>query len=163
MPTKIGIGPLKRASKNLQIKKKRERNTDSESITAKLIENSLKSEKKNVPEQLNEIEGQLSIDVIISEEEIIIIAPIAGVESKNIQISLLGERLIIYGTRNYPLEAKGENFITQECFFGNFSREIVLPEKVDRSKIKATFKNGILKINIARTDREKTHMIKINS
>ena len=54
-----------------------------------------------------------------------------------------------------------EDYFTQECFWGDFSRSIVLPAAVDTTKISASFKDAVLKITIPRTERSKTKVVRI--
>ena len=109
-------------------------------------------------------EGQLSIDVYQNESEIILIAPIAGTSLKEINVSITDEVLTISGTRKFPLKnVDHENVLTQECYWGDFSRSIVLPTNIDKKSIKASFVNSILEIRIAKTEEETTKVIPINS
>jgi len=73
--------------------------------------------------------------------------------------------LIIQGKRNHELTINEDNYLIQECFWGKFSRSIVLPDYVDTNKINAAFKNGILKITLHKTAGENkgTKLIKIKA
>lgn len=108
-------------------------------------------------------EGQLAVDIYQTDKEIVIMAPIAGVKSDDIDISITNEVLTIKGTRNIEKEIEEENYFTKECFWGNFSRAIILPESAELGKINASFDNGILEIRIPRTEREKTKVIRIKT
>lgn len=111
-----------------------------------------------------EEEGQLSLDIYQSKEEIIIMAPIAGISPKDIKISITDDVLMIKGKRDFPLDNSIiEETFTKECFWGNFSRSIVLPENIDSSKIAANFDNAILTIRIPKIERVKTKIIHIKS
>ena len=56
---------------------------------------------------------------------------------------------------------KNEDFYIEECFWGNFSRSIVLPAAVDTNNVDASFKNNVLRIRIPKTERVRTRIIKI--
>jgi HSP20 family protein len=108
--------------------------------------------------------GQLSLDVYETGKELIIVAPIAGVKMDDINLSLTEDVLTISGKRNLENNVSEDDYLIQECFWGEFSRSIVLPDNADGTKIQASFKDGVLKIAIPRNaDNNKTKVIKIKS
>lgn len=109
--------------------------------------------------------GQLSLDVYDSPTELIIIAPIAGVKLEDINLSITEDVLTVSGKRNLEFSAPNDDYLIQECFWGEFSRSIVLPDHVDSGRISASFKDGILRISIPKTPGgdSKTKLIKIQS
>jgi HSP20 family protein len=106
--------------------------------------------------------GQLSLDIFQTKSEIIILAPIAGTPAKDITITVTDDTLAIKGTREIPYDVDEKDYLTKECFWGNFSRSIVLPKNVNTKEISATSKNNILEIRIPKTSEEKTKVVKIN-
>lgn len=118
---------------------------------------------KNSDPSPHQMEGQLSVDVYQTDEEIILITPIAGTSSDQISISVTEDILTIKGRREMNLKEKirKENFYIQECFWGNFSRSVVLPAAVDTNRVEAHFKNNVLTIRIPKTELVKTRMIRI--
>jgi HSP20 family protein len=111
-------------------------------------------------EEWFEPEGQLAIDVYQTEDELIIQSAIAGVKSENLDISLEKDIITIKGSREKPFEEKGDYF-TQECYWGPFSREIILPVEVDPSRVSAELKEGILTIRIPKIVRERKKKISV--
>jgi HSP20 family protein len=107
--------------------------------------------------------GQLSVDIYHTDNEIVILAPIAGVEESGIDISLTEDVLVIKGERPKKEEISEENYYTKECFWGNFSRAIVLPNEADTRNISANFKNNVLEIRIPKNQEKQTKIIKIKS
>ncbi len=109
-------------------------------------------------------EGQLSLDVYETAKELIIVAPIAGVKLEDINITITEDVLTIKGHRESEQTAQDDDFIIQECFWGDFSRSIVLPDNVDTSKINASFKNGVLTVSMPKVPGGiKTKLIKIKA
>ncbi len=108
-----------------------------------------------------EPEGQLALDVYQTPTEIVIVAPIAGVKLTDITITLTEDVLTIKGKRYLEFDIPEQDYLTQECFWGDFSRSILLPASVDSTKISASFKDAVLKISIPRTERTKTKLIRI--
>lgn len=107
--------------------------------------------------------GQLALDIYHTDKEIVILAPIAGVEKDDIAIAITEDVLVIKGEREKKEEVPEENFYTKECFWGNFARSIVLPLEADSKKITATFEKNVLEIRIPKTEKEYTKVIKIKA
>lgn len=116
----------------------------------------------STPEEEN-VEGQLALDVYQTPNEIVIVAPIAGVKMNDISVTVTEDVLTIKGKRYLEFNIPDEDYLTQECFWGDFSRSIVLPSSADTSKINASMKDAVLKVSIPRTERTKTRLIRIKS
>jgi len=95
--------------------------------------------------------GQLAVDVYQTDTDFCIQAPIAGMNQENLDIAIEDEMLVIKGEREEPNQDKEKKYFSQECYWGPFSREVVLPEDIDPEKIKASLKSGILLITIPKT------------
>ena len=109
-----------------------------------------------------ETEGQLSIDVYQDEHNVYVLAPIAGVKTGDVDISITDEVLTIHGERKPGHETGPEKHFTQECYWGPFSRSYVLPIAVNSEDAKAILKDGLLRIEIPKDSKVKTKVIKVN-
>jgi HSP20 family protein len=105
--------------------------------------------------------GELAIDVYEVEGHIVIQAPISGVKKENIEIVTEKDIVIIKGKRNRPQKKEIKEFYTKECFYGDFRREVILPEETDPSRIEANMEEGVLTIEIPKIEREKKRKIDI--
>ena len=114
--------------------------------------------KEKWPGLGGEPEGQLAIDVYQTENDLVIQSAIAGVKPDTLDISMEKDMINIKGSRQKPFEENGDYF-SQECFWGPFSREIILPADVDPNRAEATMKDGILTIRIPKILREKKRKI----
>jgi len=108
-------------------------------------------------------EGELAIDAYETEKEFIIESTIAGITAKDLDISIEDDMLIIKGKREKPERKGKKNYFQQECFWGPFSKKIILPETVKITQAKATVKNGILSLNIPKTKKRGTKKIAIEN
>ena len=106
-------------------------------------------------------EGQLTIDVYQTDSDIIIKSTIAGVKPENLDVSISNDMITIKGTRVQEENIPEENYYYQECYWGSFSRSLVLPTDVLDDKIDATLKNGILTIKLPKADITKTKKITV--
>jgi len=101
-----------------------------------------------------EPEGQLAVDVYQTDGYVVVQAAIAGVKPEEIDITIEKDMVIIKGERNRVAEEKKENYFYQECYWGKFSREIILPVEIDAGHAEASMKNGILTIKIPKIERQ---------
>jgi len=106
-------------------------------------------------------EGILSLDIYKTENEFVILSPVAGASKENIEIIIQGDVLIIKGQRKPPEEINEEAYLRKECYWGPFSRTVVLPKNVDKNGIRAVYENGILMIRIPKLKDEGVAKIQI--
>lgn len=108
-----------------------------------------------------ESEGELTVDVYQTDTDIVIQSAIAGVKGENLDITIENDLVIIRGTREKNIEVEEKNYFHQECYWGSFSRKIILPVEVDPSRAQASMKDGILTIKIPKIEREKKRKIMV--
>ncbi|MFO7983508.1 MAG: Hsp20/alpha crystallin family protein, partial [Desulfuromonadales bacterium] len=92
-----------------------------------------------------------SVDVSETDNEIHVSAELPGMEEKDIDVSLSGNHLIIRGEKKTEKEKKDKQFYRKESSYGSFHRSIPLPTEVEEDKIEATFKKGVLKIDLPKS------------
>jgi len=110
--------------------------------------------------------GQLPIDILENEREILILTPIAGVDLDKTEIIITNDVLTIRGERQTDLslfDFKKRDYYVQECFWGRFSRSVILPANVDSSRIEATQKEFVLYIRIPKKSAIQLRIVKIKS
>ena len=101
-------------------------------------------------------EGQLSVDVYQTKDKIIVKSTIAGVKPEDLEIYIHHDLLTIRGKREQEKEEKDADYFYKECYWGGFSRSIILPVDVQVDKVDAVFKNGILTITMPKAAKSKT-------
>ena len=123
------------------------------------------SPQKNMPEanilSNDGSEGQLTIDVYQTDNDIVIKSTIAGVKPEDLDVSINNDMITIRGERKKEEDVPEENYYYQECYWGNFSRSVILPVDVLPEKIEASMKNGILTIRLPKSDTTKTKKIQV--
>lgn len=110
-----------------------------------------------------EDEGQLTIDVYQTADDIILESPIAGVRSDDLDIAITSESVTIKGKREKDRRIKEEDYFYQECYWGRFARSIILPQEVDAEKSEAQIKNGVLTIKLPKLNRQRSKKLKVQS
>jgi len=98
-------------------------------------------------------EGQLTVDVYQTDDEIIIKSTIAGVTADDIDISITSDMVTIKGSRKSDEKVRTADYYYQELYWGSFSRSIILPEEIDADNAKATMKNGILTLRLPKLSK----------
>lgn len=106
-------------------------------------------------------DGQLAVDVYQTDKDIIIKSTIAGVRVEDIDISLHNDMLTIKGKRHKDDEVAAQDYFYQECYWGGFSRSIILPVEVKEEEITATLRNGILTIILPKAAKTKLKTVKV--
>jgi len=104
-----------------------------------------------------------SVDISETDDEIIVTAELPGVKKEDIKISLQDNVLTIRGEKKQEKEHKDENYHRIERAYGSFQRSFTLPTPVNTDKIKASFKDGVLKIQLPKTEEAKMKEIPIST
>jgi HSP20 family protein len=107
------------------------------------------------------LDGQLLLDVYETPHNVFVKAIVAGVKSEDLDITLHNDLLTIKGKIEMNESEKDTDYILQECYFGSFSRSLILPAEVDEKKIKADLENGILTVTLEKIKDKKETKIKI--
>lgn len=105
-------------------------------------------------------EGQLAIDVYHTPTKLIINSTIAGAKPEDIDISLNNDMLTVRGKREVPSNVGAESYLHRECYWGSFSRSIILPFEIDQKNIKAALENGVLTITLTKAKKEVSIKVK---
>lgn len=101
-----------------------------------------------------EEEGQLSVDVYQDRDNVIIKSTIAGVEPEDVDVSIDNDMVTIRGRRQKDTTIDENNYFYQECYWGSFSRSIILPVEVKSDEVDATIRNGILTVILPKAKKK---------
>jgi HSP20 family protein len=102
-----------------------------------------------------------SLDLSETKNDLIVRAEVPGIDPKGIDISLSNDVLTIKGEKKQEKEEAEENYHFIERSYGAFSRSIRLPREVQSDKINASYKNGLLKVTLPKSEEAKKKEIKI--
>ncbi len=102
------------------------------------------------------------VDMFENDDKILIKAELPGVDKKDISVDVKDRVLTLSGERNYDHEVKEENYYRRERAYGKFKRAFNLPAEVDPDKIKADFKDGVLKIELPKPEAQKPKRITVH-
>ncbi len=111
--------------------------------------------------QDDDSEGQLTIDVFQTEDDIYVKSTIAGVKAEDLDVNINNDMVTIRGERTQDEVVDPENYYYQECYWGPFSRSVILPVEVLSDKTEASLKNGILTLRLPKADTTKIKKIQV--
>lgn len=109
-----------------------------------------------------DIPGQLAVDVYETADKLIIKARTAGIERKDLDVSISDNILTISGVLSGGEDDKATQWHIQECYWGEFSRTIALPVQVKEDGVEAVLKDGVLTISFEKEKTESPKRILIN-
>ena len=110
----------------------------------------------------DDLPGQLAVDVYETAEKLIIKARTAGIERKDLDVSINDNILTISGVLNSGEDDKATQWHIQECYWGEFSRTIALPVQVKETGVEAILKDGVLTISFEKEKVAAPTRIQIN-
>ncbi len=108
-------------------------------------------------------EGELSLDVYQTPDEIIVRAMIPGVRKDDMDIAISRDTITIRGSRKEEKNISEEDYVVRELYWGTFSRAVRLPHEVDIEHAEATENQGLLTIKLPRVDKDKQAKLRIKS
>lgn len=124
-----------------------------------------KKEKKDVDEVERTRSGRCFIpptDIIEKQDKITVLADMPGVEQKTIDITLENNVLTIQGCVK---DERPEDYtmVHSEYQVGDYYRSFTLSDTIDQENIKATYKNGVLQLDLPKAEKAKSRKIEIQS
>ena len=102
------------------------------------------------------------VDIYDNDDTIVIKAELPGVDKKDIKVDVNGRILTLKGERSTDNEVKEDDYYRRERSFGKFERSFTLSADVDPDKIKADFKDGVLKLSIPKPEAHKPKQISVH-
>ncbi len=130
-------------------------------------ENKIKiEEQKNSPLPKNwieeeEEEGELLVDVYQEGNNVVIRSTVSGVKPEDIDIDINNDMITIRGKRKEASSIEEGDFFYKECYWGSFSRSIILPCEVSANKVKATLRDGVLTVVLPKNQKDKSFKISV--
>ena len=107
-------------------------------------------------------DGQLAVDVYQTPTEIIIKSPIAGVAPEDLEIAVNGDVVTIRGRRRQEQTEADREYLFQECYWGGFSRSVILPVDVQADRVTAQLRNGILTVTLPKAQSTAVRVVPVS-
>ncbi len=119
-------------------------------------------EEKDWIEEENE-EGQLTIDVHQTNDDIVVQTMVAGVKPEDLDVTITRDMVTIKGKREKINTVSEEDYFYKELYWGSFSRTVLLPQEVDPEEAEASERNGLLTLRLPKIDKDKKRNIKVKA
>ena len=103
-----------------------------------------------------------AVDIIEKNEDIYLIADMPGVDNKSVEVTLEKDTLTIFG-RVEPEDHNGLRLTESEYGVGDFRRTFSLSDEIDRERIQASVKNGVLRLKLPKAEAVKTRNIPVKA
>lgn len=114
-------------------------------------------------EDFEDEEGELSVDVYQTPNELIIEAMLAGVKPEDLHISITRDMVTIKGRRDGNTQITDDDYFYRELYWGTFSRSILLPHEIEIENVEAVEKHGLLIIRLPKIDKARQAKVKVKS
>jgi HSP20 family protein len=102
-----------------------------------------------------------AVDILETENELVLKADIPGVEMKDVDIQLENGTLKLKGERKFEKDEKNKGFHRMERVYGSFVRYFTVPETVDSEHVRADYHNGVLTVTLPKKEIAKPKAIKV--
>jgi HSP20 family protein len=103
-----------------------------------------------------------AVDIFEQDGNIVLKAELPGVDPKDVEVRVENNVLTLRGERRFENEVKRESFHRIERSYGSFGRSFTLPNVIDTEKIKAEFKDGVLRMTLPKKEEAKPKQISIS-
>ena len=103
------------------------------------------------------------VDVSETDREVKVRVDVPGIDPKDVSIEVTENSLALSGTVDRSEEEKRENYYRMERQFGQFSREFLLPSKIDPDSVEATAKNGVITITLKKQESEQKRKVSVKA
>ncbi len=103
-----------------------------------------------------------AVDIFETKDSVVLKAELPGLEKKDFSIEVKDNLLTLKGERKCEKETKEDNYYRMERAYGSFTRSFTLPTAVDKDKVKAKFKDGVLEVTIPKTESAKPKQISVD-
>ena len=111
----------------------------------------------------NGAETSVRADNWVKDDTAHVVVELPGVPSEAVDISIEGRTLTVSGERKAPELEEGESWHRRERWHGKFERAYTLPFSIEQARVKAQFKDGLLRITLPKAEAEKPRKIAISA
>ena len=128
--------------------------------------------KEMAPRQKQELTGAEStrpgvvftpaVDIFETDNGVVLEVELPGVSKADVSVEVKDNLLTLKGERLLDPEIKDEHYYRKERNFGKFNRSFSLQEPINPDLIKASFKDGVLTIDISRPEEEKPRQVTVD-
>ena len=112
-------------------------------------------------ERLSVAEWAPLVDIVEDDKEYLIKVDLPEVKKEDLKVTVEHGVLILSGERHFEKEEKNKRYHRVERAYGSFSRSFTIPDDADGSKVQAEFKDGLLRVHLAKSEKAKPQSIEV--
>jgi HSP20 family protein len=127
------------------------------------VKTTLRRQSEHGAEAAAPEEGELTVDVYQTPDDIVIKTIVAGVKPDELDISITRDMVTIRGARQETREVEDGDYFHKELYWGSFSRTILLPQEIDVDASEASERHGLLTLNLPKLDKTRQTKLKVRS
>ncbi len=105
--------------------------------------------------------GGPALDVQETDDEIVVTAEMPGLDKDDFVVEISADRLILRGEKQRSAEEQGSGYYYAERSFGSFVRVVPLPCEIDTERVKARYRNGLLRITMPKSENARARRIEV--
>ncbi len=139
-----------------------ERLTGTVKLDEEAVEETERPSRNSILEESEE-EGELSVDVYQTPDEIVIKTMVAGVRPDDLDVNITRDMVTIKGKREETTDVHNHDYFHKELYWGSFSRTVMLPEEIDVEEAEAVERHGLLIIKLPKVDKSKQNKLRVKS
>src|SRR6266516_4063666 len=117
--------------------------------------------KNGEQESITVAEWAPLVDITEDDKEYLIKTELPEVKKDDVKVTVENGVLTITGERKFEKEEKGKKYHRVECAYGNLVRSFTLPDDADANKVNAEFRDGVLKVHVAKSEAAKPKQIEV--
>ncbi len=102
------------------------------------------------------------VDIVEDDKEYLIKVELPEIQKDDVQVTVESGTLTISGERKAEKEQKGRRFHRVERYYGRFERSFSIPDDATADDVKAEFKDGLLRVQLAKSERARPKQIEVN-
>jgi len=104
-----------------------------------------------------------AVDIFETKDNMVLRAELPGMKKEDVKINLENNVLSLRGERRFDSEVKRENYQRIERAYGTFCRSFTLPTNVDKNRIEATYRDGVLEVTLPKSEEARPKQIEIKA
>ena len=105
----------------------------------------------------------MAADVFDDDDKVIVRIEAPGMRREDFNVELQGDLLTVWGEKQFDKEARSGRYSVVQCAYGSFRRDVALPASVKPDKTKASYRDGVLRIELPKADGSRARRIVVNT
>ena len=106
--------------------------------------------------------GVLAAEVFDDDDNLVVRLEVPGMDKDDFDLQVRDNYLVVRGEKQLERERRSGSYHVTECAYGSFERAIPLPDEVEESKATASYRNGVLRVELPKAESRRRRAIKVD-